>query len=563
MGNRLTIREFAGLLAESTGKDSDSIEQFLNEFVSVVREHIFSDRLVQIKNIGNFKIIQVEKRESIDVNTKERIVIPEHYKLSFVPDKDMREIVNKPFAFFESIEISGDTDFDSIGMGDLPEEKEEDAEEETEIETIEKYIKEIQSKPPPPPKEEPPLAADENTEKEAQPADLYPEEEKIEDETDTAKIIQDTTQTIEDETETIEDETGTIEDETGTKDMEEVHAENKTEQQFNKDTTMVDDGKNRMGPYEPRSNNNTLVVLLLVLVVILVISLVSVLVFNKDALFGGNNNTLATTTLPVDTSTDFALPPDDDTSLDDEWGNEEDESFDDIEAPLPDPVAPPVATAPVQNRSTGLSQRRTVVVERGDRLNLFALKYYGNKVFWVYIYQYNQSKLGNPDNIPVGVELIIPAANEYQIDANNPASVRKASVLQGQILAQYASSHTSPSWNGGRSPYPDNYSSGNQQPYQYPSYSQDNYNSGSSYGNSGSSYGGTYGTEQYGGSYPYGNTQNANSDPYNPSGNNSGYEYGGGLYDNSLNVTPYNNNDNTQYNNTQNNNPPYNTNPYR
>jgi nucleoid DNA-binding protein len=510
MSNRLTIRELAGSLAESTGKSNESTEQFLNEFVSVVRDRIFADRLVQIKNIGNFKIIQVEKRESVDVNTKERIVIPEHYKLSFAPDKDMKEIVNKPFDFLDTIEIPNGVDI--LPAETPPDEEEKDEEDDN-------------------PEEE--TAADV---KKGNEPENEPEIEK----TQRGFILQ--TVSLPEE--------GLI---------AEIPTEKIETKQLIKDNIMVDDSKNRMELNEPRSNNNnTVVVLLLALVVILIISLVSVLIFNRDVLFGGNKNTLAgTTPQNPDTLSEFALPPDD-TLIDDEWGDEEDEFFSDAEETPPVVTPPPTPAAPV-HRPAISSQRRTVRVESGDRLNLFALRYYGNKVFWVYIYQYNQSKLGNPDNIPVGIELIIPAANEYQIDPNNPASVKRASVLQSQILSQYAatSSKASP-WNGSNSSYQGqgNYNYSNQQPYQYPSYSQDTYNS--------SSYGGSYDTGQYS-SYPYDNTntQSTYNDPYNTSGNNSGYEYeyGGSLYDNSLNNNntvspPYN--DNTQYNNSQ-----YNTNPYR
>ena len=105
MNNRLTIQDLAGLLAEYTGKDKNSSERFLREFIAVVSEGVYTDKLVKVKGLGTFKIIPVEKRESIHVNTGERFVIPEHYKFSFLPDKELRELVNKPFSFFETTEL--------------------------------------------------------------------------------------------------------------------------------------------------------------------------------------------------------------------------------------------------------------------------------------------------------------------------------------------------------------------------------------------------------------------------------------------------------------------------
>lgn len=101
MNNRLTIQDLAGLLAEYTGKDKNSSERFLREFIAVVSEGVYTDKLVKVKGLGTFKIIPMEKRESIHVNTGERFVIPEHYKFSFLPDKELRELVNKPFSFLK------------------------------------------------------------------------------------------------------------------------------------------------------------------------------------------------------------------------------------------------------------------------------------------------------------------------------------------------------------------------------------------------------------------------------------------------------------------------------
>ena len=72
MNNRLAIQDLAGLLAEYTGKDKNSSERFLREFIAVVSEGVYTDKLVKVKGLGTFKIIPVEKRESIHVNTGER-----------------------------------------------------------------------------------------------------------------------------------------------------------------------------------------------------------------------------------------------------------------------------------------------------------------------------------------------------------------------------------------------------------------------------------------------------------------------------------------------------------
>ena len=63
MNNRLNIQDLAGLLSERTGKDRGEVERFLRDFISVVSEGVYTDKIVKVKGLGTFKIISVEKRE--------------------------------------------------------------------------------------------------------------------------------------------------------------------------------------------------------------------------------------------------------------------------------------------------------------------------------------------------------------------------------------------------------------------------------------------------------------------------------------------------------------------
>lgn len=69
----------------------------------------------------------------------------------------------------------------------------------------------------------------------------------------------------------------------------------------------------------------------------------------------------------------------------------------------------------------------------GDRLSRLALKKYGNKAFWVYIYEENRAQLKDPDNIPVGAVITLPAASKYQINAGDTNSINRALVLQRSL----------------------------------------------------------------------------------------------------------------------------------
>ena len=100
------------------------------------------------------------------------------------------------------------------------------------------------------------------------------------------------------------------------------------------------------------------------------------------------------------------------------------------------PTAEP-STAPTVGTSASASSSAETIervrLRPGDRLSRLALKKYGHKAFWVYIYEENRAQLMNPDNIPVGAVITLPAASKYQINASDTNSVNKALVLQRSL----------------------------------------------------------------------------------------------------------------------------------
>ena len=76
-------------------------------------------------------------------------------------------------------------------------------------------------------------------------------------------------------------------------------------------------------------------------------------------------------------------------------------------------------------------------VKAGYLLNDMARKHYGSKVFWVYIYEENKSKIKNPNRVNAGTVVTIPPASKYGIDAKDPASVAAANKKAGQILSKF------------------------------------------------------------------------------------------------------------------------------
>lgn len=101
-------------LAEKTGLSQQEAELFIKKMFDVVNEGLQDDKQVKVKWLGTFKVTSVKDRESVDVNTGERIVIDGRDKISFTPDNILKEIVNKPFAQFETVVVSDGVEFDEI-----------------------------------------------------------------------------------------------------------------------------------------------------------------------------------------------------------------------------------------------------------------------------------------------------------------------------------------------------------------------------------------------------------------------------------------------------------------
>lgn len=102
------------MLTSKMGLEVAEAEAFITTMFKVVNEGLKEDKLVKIKGLGTFKLTKVSARESVDVNTGERIVIEGREKISFTPDNYMRDLVNSPFSQFETVVLSDGVDFSAI-----------------------------------------------------------------------------------------------------------------------------------------------------------------------------------------------------------------------------------------------------------------------------------------------------------------------------------------------------------------------------------------------------------------------------------------------------------------
>lgn len=112
--NKSSLSVLAKAVASKRGLTQAEAERFIATMFEVAGAGIQEDKLLKMKWLGTFKITSVKDRESVDVNTGERILIEGRDKISFTPDNIMKEIINKPFAQFETVVVNDGVDFSDI-----------------------------------------------------------------------------------------------------------------------------------------------------------------------------------------------------------------------------------------------------------------------------------------------------------------------------------------------------------------------------------------------------------------------------------------------------------------
>lgn len=411
MNSRLTIQDLAGLLAERTGKDRNSAEQFLREFIAIVSQGVFTDKVAKIKGLGSFKIVLVEKRESIHVNTGERFLIPAHYKFSFLPDKELRELVNKPFSFFETTELNEDVDFTDLDVSNTVEDKE--AEDES-VEEILQESEEVIAETP-----EPLQSADDVCVSEELPEVEQPVEELAENEPE--EVIEESI--VPDESSPAENDIPEqTEPETSSDQLkEETKQEPSVANYPGIDEFQIEDEEPTASPW---------IKILVSVGVVAIVAIAGIFLYLNRSLFLGSD-TSGSTVLTGMSLPGTAVVPEDTTHMEEpevtEAQPETVEEKDTVSVESVAPVVEPAAQTP--------KILAKVKIEPGSRLTLISLEYYGSKIFWVYLYEYNKSVIKDPNNVPVGTEIQVPAPELYGIDKHSRASVEKAAARQTEILS--------------------------------------------------------------------------------------------------------------------------------
>lgn len=493
MNNKLTIQELATLLSVKSGKDVYETERFIREFITVVSEGLFSDKMVKVKGLGTFKIVLVEDRESIHVNTGERILIPAHYKCSFLPDNELKELVNRPFSIFETTEIGDAASFQDMEMADDSDEDDVDSDSESDANedgedlslpkssVTENRINGLLDK--------------EMTEELADPEDLpeihSPEEALTVDKQPNGQIdtvdspVSDDSpeevsepyneETIEmenpKEKDTIEVEDSINMDETLSEEIDEspeadlasevvdtipdsqaneLTPEIESSSQVDNQDKEKEQTENReeiiraklaslsakdpvafvapeAKPKKRRKHGHTATKTFFYIIV------GGLLVTASVALFFYFQSLEVRNAVPIMIESVSAIPTETPAPTDSVF-DESDSIPSNEKDSVPEVVSEPQGT--MQTEQVKTKYMDTVVIQTGDRLTLISLKYYGHKIFWVYLYLANKESIPNPNSVAIGTQIHIPVPETYNIDANDEQSIRKAAALQTEILKE-------------------------------------------------------------------------------------------------------------------------------
>lgn len=444
MDERLNLLELVDLLSKKQGLTKKEAELFLRELFAIILENIKSLEPVKIKDFGTFKPTKVSARKSVNVNTGEEFEIPAHYKLNFIPDKALREAVNKPFSHFESVILEDGVTFENveIGLSDNEDEDieggidiEETTDKEKQTNNLQKQIGEIKAEIEQ--IEEP--KKDENID--TSPATPIATEGTIKEEVEiltTSPIIEEKVESevVDNITEEIIETPSTPAD----KDDSEIEYEQIVEEEIiakeeeiaekesEKDIDIIEQYEEEEVAYYDNRRKNRVVVLCCILA-ILAIALGITLYTGHAQQFladrGYWNGEQEKKNIVTDTLAIGNIQSNIDSIQ---------TSTDSVKANQP---IDSIATQKEKVIEQAKYKSITETIEYGVTLRNLGLKHYGAKSFWVYIFLDNKDKIKNPNNVPIGTKLAIPQASKYGIDKNDKEALAKARKMEEEIYKEF------------------------------------------------------------------------------------------------------------------------------
>ena len=448
MNNRITFPELVEQVAQCANTSKRMSELFLKELFVTISQSLINGESVKVKGIGSFKLTEVSPRKSVNVNTGEEINIPGHKKLSFAPDKDLAQAVNQPFSHFETVILEDGVTDEQLAQIDA-----------YEAETPQAPDAELPTAPEVP-------AADTDTEVPPPfvPADTLPEPEfvAIEEATEPEEATEAEEATEPEEAPAAEaepEEAPAIEAEAEEAPAIEAEAEEATAAEAEAEETpaiepevpvaaeemesMVSDelSEDRLEQEKDKrriTRRSLFEGFIVGVITTLIVTLFSYRLYLMKCTDQADKPTQEETLAQAPTADSVATPAettpakvDSAQLLAEQKAAEEAQKAE--EAKKKEEEAKKKAEAEKQQAAPKVVNASQDTVRIGTTLFKLSKKHYGSDKFWVYIYEENKAKYPNPNSIPVGAVLRIPALSKYGATAGDPASFNAAKKKETEI----------------------------------------------------------------------------------------------------------------------------------
>ena len=453
MNNRITFPELVEQVAQCANTSKRMSELFLKELFATISQSLINGESVKVKGIGSFKLTEVSPRKSVNVNTGEEINIPGHKKLSFAPDKDLAQAVNQPFSHFETVILEDGVTDEQLAQIDAYEAETPQAPD-AELPTApEAPAADTDTEVPPPfvPADTLPepefVAIEEATEAEEAPAaEAEPEEapaiEAEPEETPAIEAEAEEAPAAEAEPEeapAIEaeaDEAPAVEEEPEAPVVAE-EMESMVSDELSEDRLEQEKDKRRI------TRRSLFEGFIVGVITTLIVTLFSYRLYLMKCPDQADKPTQEETLAQAPTADSVATPAettpakvDSAQLLAEQKAAEEAQKAE--EAKKEEEEAKKKAEAEKQQAEKQQAAPKGVnasqdTVRIGTTLFKLSKKHYGSDKFWVYIYEENKAKYPNPNSIPVGAVLRIPALSKYGATAGDPASLNAAKKKETEI----------------------------------------------------------------------------------------------------------------------------------
>lgn len=331
MNNKYLLSDLVYRL-QKKGYDAKQADLVVRSFFAAIENGLEQDELVKVNGFGQFKLQRVEARQSVDVNTGERVEIKAHSKISFLPDATLKELVNEPLSHLQPVVI------------DAPNEDVADTQSQMQVQTQMQTQMQAQT-----------LSVD----------NVKPEN------TETMK-----------------------------KEQAPKKAPKKATTKDQKPVFEVEETKDVKKNNQKKSNGWWLILLSLIVIALVIYAMTSM-------------------------------------------GNKKVNKKEPIKTETTAPVQQTVVSEPVEQTPPAIDPSawptlKTVTLEKGQRLTLLALENYGDKVFWVYIYEANKDVMPNPNQLKAGTKIRIPQLPVGLINAKDASCMARAKALEDKYRAQFA-----------------------------------------------------------------------------------------------------------------------------